>query len=348
VPTRELAPCTRLPFALDIPVRSYLDHALPLSIVAANPHHVDCLLGSFIQLFFPDDKEKFDRVLMYPDLRLADWQCLGFVDVSVCTTWAAEVTRRADFTAALLEHLNEGRYIDICLDEYFLPGRECYQQDHSVHDNMLIGYDLGSRRFYLAGYGTDYEVSLVAFEDVERAYFDAPILQRNRRRVHVVTPRAAEPRPLDRGRLLAQLDDYINGTITVPPEAMRAAPPYRQARRFSGTWGLNAYDAYIAYLRRMVREQRELDLRTTRTLWEHKACMCQRLRRLEAEQLLPRSLAASRAYAIVEELARSVRFAAYEYNMDRTVSLEPTVDDLRAMQDAEAPVLREAVRALTI
>ncbi len=348
MPTRELSPCTRLPFALDIPVRSYLDHALPLSIVAANPHHVDCLLGSFIQLFFPDDKERFDRVIMCPDLRLADWQQLGFVDVSVCTAWAAQVTRRADLTAALLEHLNEGRYIDICIDEYFLPGRDCYQQDHSVHDNMLIGYDLAAQRFYLAGYGTDYEVSLVEFEDLERAYYDAPILQRNRRRVHVVTPRAAGPCRLDPGRLLAQLADYVKGSTTVPPEPMGAAPPYRQARRFSGTWGLNTYDAYIAYLRRTAGEQRELDLRTTRTLWEHKACMLQRLRRLEAEQLLPRSLALSGAYAVVEELARSVRFAAYEYNMDRTVSLEPTVDDLRAMKDAEEPVLRQAVRALMV
>lgn len=346
VAAAHVAPCTRLPFATDIPVRSYLDHALPLSIVVHNSHHVDCLLGTFIQLFFPNDKEKFDRVIMCPALGLHDWQQLGFLDVCERTAFATQLKRPADLTDAVIAHLGDGSYVDICMDEYFLPGRPCHREVHSVHDNMLIGYDLPSRRFYLAGYGTDYEVSLVEFEDVQRAFYDAPRMQRKARRLNIITPRAAAPCHLDDGRLIGQLDDYVNGRATVTPEAMRSTPPYRKARRFAGTWGLNTYDAFIEYLRRTARDRGEVDLRATRTLWEHKACMLRRLRRLEAGELVPSHHGLSQSYRFVEELARSVRFAAYEYNLDRTVTLETSVHDLRAMKEAEEQLLREVVRLL--
>jgi hypothetical protein len=152
-----LAPAIRLPFAFDIPVRSYLDHALPLSIVAGDRRCGDRVLESFIQVFFPHDKEKFDRVTMCPALGLSDWQRLGFLHVWERTAVAAWLKQPRALTLALIEHLADGGYIDICMDEYFLPGRPCHGRIHSVHDNMLIGYDLAAQHFLLVGYGTDYE-----------------------------------------------------------------------------------------------------------------------------------------------------------------------------------------------
>lgn len=340
-------PRVQLPFEIDIPIRSYLDHALPLSIVAHDPHHLEALFGSFVQMFFPDEKLEYDRVLMLPSLKTADWERLGFLSTQLADARAVSLGHQDGVCDFLVEQLDRGRYVEAQIDEFFLPGRPCHLKVHSVHDNMIVGYDLESHAFLVAGYGRDYEIADMPFDDVARSFLDVPITQRHRRLLRTVWRRDDVPHAFDFERMIAQLDDYLESRATMTPDEIRDAGLYWKARRFTGAWGLQAYDALIDYLTRLVGGGRELDLRVTRTWWEHKACMRARIAYLEANGYVDAGLALSRQYTAVERLATSIRFAAYEYHASghRPTPTAQFVDTLRTMRQSEAAVLGRLLHA---
>jgi hypothetical protein len=340
---------TVLPFAIDIPVRSYLNHAFPLSIVAADSNHVDALYASFIQMFFPDNKLEYDRVLMLPSLMTPDWERLGFLETTVLDSHDERFGRHESLVNALVDLINQGQYIELHIDEYFLPGRPLHDNTHSVHDNLILGFDLSARVFVLAGYGRDYELAAIGFEDIARAFHHMPRTELKRRFVRTIRPRPRAAASFDLAGMISQLEDYVASRPTISPEAMRRADLYWQARRFTGTWGLDAYDAFIEYLLRTSRDGKLLDLRVTRTLWEHKACMLARLKYLESRRLFPNGRRFSRRYAPIEELATTVRFEAYEFNVCGQAArhIDAMVATLRTMREAEAPVLRDVVASLS-
>jgi hypothetical protein len=336
-----------LPFATDIPIRSYLNQAFPLSIVSRDPNHRTALFGSFVQLFFPDQKLEYDRVLMLPSLRAEDWRDLSFLDISIVDTHAAELTRPGALVDLLIEHLRQEHYAEMQIDEYFLPGRPCFRTLHSVHDNLILGYDLNGNFFDVAGYGQDYEVAGMGFEDIEKAFHHMPRNTLGRRYLAMMSLREGAKLDFDLAGMTAQLGDYLHSRVTMTPGAMRNANLYWKARRFTGAWGLDTYEAFIGYLTRMGRGRKVLDLRATRTLWEHKACMFARLKFLEETQRLAEGQYWP-AYAGVVELARAVRFEAYEYN---TAGPDPQYIDsmtagLRTMRELESEVLCSVHAAL--
>jgi MGT family glycosyltransferase len=332
----------RLPFAIDIPIRSYLDHAFPLSIVSADPDHRAALYGSFIQLFFPEEKLEYDRVLMLPSLRTPDWARLGFLDTTTMDLRSEQFGDRLRFVAWLVECLQDGVYVEAHIDEYYLTGRPSHGHTHSVHDNMIIGADLDAATFVVAGYGRDYEVAEMPFDDVWRAFAEARPGERHRRMIRRIRRSAPRRAALDRAAIAAQLDDYLSARASVSPDEMRRDRPYWRARRFSGAWGLDVYDAFVDYVAQAARQSRPLDLRATRTLWEHKTCMIGRLTYLAEHQPDAGFEALARDYAPIERLARAVRFAAYEYNAggDADRHARGLIGSLRALGQHEPPVLR--------
>lgn len=337
-----------LPFTLDVPVRSYLNHAFPLSIVSRFPAHEPRLYESFIQLFFPDDKAEYDRVMMLPALATPDWARLGFMETEQMDPRDPRLRRPDALSGLLADHLARGCYVEIHIDEFFLPGRPCHGRVHSVHDNMIVGYDWPRGIFHLAGYATEYELSTVAFDDVVNGFHRAPWNERARRYLRLLTPREPEPRPFDVAAVAGQLADYLHSRPGMTPDEMRAARLYWKARRFTGRWGLDAYGAFAEYTARQVRDGKPLDLRATRTLWEHKACMLARLRYLEAADLFRGGRLFSAPYAPVEAAARLLRFAAYEHNARGCGPgpLEPAAALLRDMRATEEAVLSDALASL--
>lgn len=337
-----------LPFAIDIPIRSYLNQAFPLSIVVADPHWRSAVFGSFIQVFFPDDKLEYDRVLMLPSLYTAEWERLGFLRSCAIDTHSRSLAEPEALVRTLIAAISRDQYVEIHVDEYFLPGRPCYQKIHSVHDNMLVGYDAAQRQFQIAGYGQDYEVTTIGFHDLLRSFYYIPRRRLLDRSMRLIRRVAAGADAFDLTATITQLEDYVTSRATITSRAMRQAPPYRMVRRFTGAWGLDTYGAFIEYVTACARARRPLDLRATRTLWEHKACMRQRLVFLHDRGHLDPGRTFARAYADIEERARAVRFAAYEYNLGgaQLRAAGEMAEGLRAMRDQERAVLTEVLSSL--
>lgn len=342
-------PGTRvLPFQVDVPVRSYLQHAFPLSIVSHVRGHEERVHESFIQLFFPDRKEAYDRVLMAPALGMREWERLGFLETREIDLRDPALARPEGLLELLVDALEGGSYAELHVDEFFIPGRPCHGRVHSVHDNLLVGYERPADVFHLAGYAAEYEVARVGFGHVLDGFYRAPWNERRRRFLRLVTPREPVPRPVDAAAVARQLADYLASRPGMAPDEMREARLYWKARRFTGTWGIETYGSFRAYLARQAEAAEPVDLRATRTLWEHKACMLARLRHLEAECLFRGARLFSAPYAPVERAARLLRLAAYEHNARgcRPGPLEEAPSILAGMRSVEEAVLTEALASL--
>lgn len=63
--------------------------------------------------------------------------------------------------------ISHGFYISVCLDEYLLQGRRCYNSFHYNHYNMIYGYDTDKEIYYVMGFEDDVVVSDVPFEIIQ-------------------------------------------------------------------------------------------------------------------------------------------------------------------------------------
>jgi hypothetical protein len=337
-----------LPFSTDIPVRSYLNQAFPLSVVSRNPSHERALLGSFIQLFFPQEKLEYDRVLMLPGLFIEDWERLGFLETVCVNVCSGGQPDPKELLKTLVERLDSGWYADIWIDEFFLPERSSFKRVHSVHDNFIVGYDLSQQQFLIAGYASDYQVLPAGFDETLKAFYHAPWTQAHKRWLRFVTVREDASRAFDIHGVITQLGEYIHSSPSLSEDAMREANLYWKARRFAGVWGLDTHYAFGEYFKAAGLQHKALDLRATRTLWEHKACMLKRLRFLEGNGYCPLNRGFSNAYVAIQELAKTLRFVAYEYN---ACGLEPRHLEkmsriLADLRDSEAIILGGVYAAL--
>ncbi|PZD96803.1 hypothetical protein DNH61_06290 [Paenibacillus sambharensis] len=77
-----------------------------------------------------------------------------------------------DLVSFLIQCLNSGLYIDLMLDEYFIPERRAYKQTKYDHANLIYGYDTGSEQFLLLGHspGGVFKASAASFQAVREAY----------------------------------------------------------------------------------------------------------------------------------------------------------------------------------
>jgi hypothetical protein len=345
---KDAAASAALPFVTAIPVRSYLDYAFPLSILAAvsDAYRVE-LFGSFIQMFVPERKEAYDRVLMVPALRTNDWCRLGHLeveslDVETFGDGAGDALKRR-----VVDSISDGWYIEIHLDEYHLPSRPSYGQHHSVHDNMIIGYDEDTATVTVAGYGRDYETTEVSWSNVHRAFFRVPRAEAHKRLVRRIRGIRGKQARLNVPAVMSQLGDYVAGRVSLDESSMRREPQYRRCRRYAGTWGVQTYDVLTAYWSNAVRRGDDVDLRSTRTFWEHKALMLDRLSYLERSSCV-KAVGLAQQYAPVEQLARRVRFDAFEYMATgrQANALADVATPMRLMRQVEERVLLGLLKSL--
>ena len=337
-----------LPFELNVPVRSYVDQAFALSVITARGLRLNSFPEYFVQVFFPDDKLEYDRVLMLPKLGIDELARLGVLEIEEPDIESSQYADTALLLECLAGAISDGFYVELNIDEFFIPGRPCFQKIHSVHDNMLIGQDPALRQFQIVGYGSDYEVVSVGYGVIADAFQRVPWDQLSKRKLRFIRPtESARARQGDLRRMVSYLRDYAGSAASFSSAEIKSANLYWRNRRFTGTWGLDSYAAFDAYIEGAVQKKEKLDLRATRTLWEHKVCMRSRIEFLEKEFLAQSAAPLSSAYVAVEKLARLIRFQAYDYNVSEGRLDTTTVSgQLSQMQKAEKSILTALLASL--
>ena len=124
---------------------------------------------NFIQLFY----DPTDYNTVYLDYYLfprkgidASFQCMcQFVDTEYVESWKSKQVKR-DLQQYIKDSIDEEYYLNMPIDEYYIPGRRAYKNEHYVHYNLFLGYSDEKKEFYLMGYSAKnmLEVSKIPYE----------------------------------------------------------------------------------------------------------------------------------------------------------------------------------------
>jgi acyl carrier protein len=279
-------PRKELPIVMQREVTSYLFRAYPLCIALAFDNLRSWYYQKMIQIcaqihddgyVILDYMEKFDftsEVMVNLKLRLEELK-----DIDNIVNY-------------VIEKINDGYYLSICLDEYHLGGKPKFRNTHFVHETLIYGYDNLERRFSGLGFDEsgifntftlDYHAVTMAFEDAKIYYPDsAPYAVEQAIRLFrpLDIKTQAGVYPFDCNAFLQRLNDYLcsKGAITeinyiVPPTLKRDHLTRKNLR-----YGLEVGQVVVDRLERMIRGEILIDYRALHLLAEHKRGLLARLK----------------------------------------------------------------------
>ncbi|PQP81655.1 hypothetical protein C0Q44_18310 [Paenibacillus sp. PCH8] len=181
-----------------------------------------------------------------------------------------------DIHELLQASLQEQFYIYTLVDEYYIPHRRSYQQQHFHHDVLIKGYDLTDRTYTIVGYDENmiYRETKVRFEQMAQAMksVDAPITQIYKKGIHY---------ELDMEAIQNALTDYLDSYNSTKRLRSFINPLSDQY-----DFGIGVYHGFLDHLDRVREDKLYYDIRLTHLLMEHKQCMSMRLEYLNGQHRL--------------------------------------------------------------
>lgn len=342
------------------PIRSYLFHAYPLSILAQADAYLPWLYSTHIQLFnFSGEELKFytHPFCTRHEVRHLYFSTCPFLDVQTIDRQVLGLGS-ADLVPWIISCIDRGYYVQTDVDFFYLPNRPHYQRHHFIHEVLVSGYDTEKRMLVLSGFDEQggYEVSRVPFDVVERAcsFTREGHIQQELQAGRPLPPwffQAMEDRPrvflykylpdslyaFDPCAVAEQLADYLAAADTSLRYRLLAAP------RDGGFWGTAIYP----FLQRELKNPVAYRDISWRILWEHKTCMQARLQYMEKHDYLDPVEQLGVRFSAVERKTRSLRLVLLRWKThQRPDTLTRASGMLAALAAEEQPLLERVLAAL--
>jgi hypothetical protein len=90
-----------------------------------------------------------------------------------------DLTNKADIISTTIEAINNDEYLNMRLDYYYLEGMEGYAVNHSIHGQLVIGYNLTLQEiYYLANLNEKWVVHSTSFIQYEQSFKSALLIIR--------------------------------------------------------------------------------------------------------------------------------------------------------------------------
>lgn len=108
----------------------------------------------------------------------------------------------------VLWYLKHGYYVEITLDEYYVPERAATGQRHFYHNNLLYGFANNEKEFYALGYKDKLQVAVISKEVV-----DEYIKEDSQAKIYKYRPNNMAI-PFNMKRFIKLLKGFVNGEST--------------------------------------------------------------------------------------------------------------------------------------
>lgn len=238
----------KLPVELNIPIKSYLHHMNPLSVILANDEKaIELVKYRFLQLCF-NQKDPSLKLDFYAPFR---YQCLDDGHIK-------EAVIKSDIIISAKNLINDGYYLTFVADEYFIKNTRAFNNFHFNHWLFIYGYN--STGFYCLGYlkSGKYEKFFVAnntFVNAVKTQFGIGVYK------------AINNFNYEYDNILATelLTDYLCGHNTSNKFRLHQKP-------INALFGINIYDGLIQDLKNAY------DIRYPQVLTEHKEFILEYIR----------------------------------------------------------------------
>lgn len=241
------------------PVSVYNHHAFGTGIITTAPWGMNWIYNNYIMLgFYPDEGAlTFDFYMDYI-------YCQPVFDREFLSNSIIRYIKEKP-ESLVISQVNEGKYVECCVDEYYIPNREAYKTYHFIHNLLIYGYDDNKKLFYTAGYDENgkYTADTLSYK-IFRASLPG--------KFNILKFRDDMNCELCPSYIQRQLMQY-NGEIPADPVGS-----YPAAGR---TIGIYAVDSLMDYIQNCVSSGEEADMRPTGILYNHRRLMCERMELME-------------------------------------------------------------------
>lgn len=311
-----------LPYEINVEMKTYQSRAFPLGIMKANVDDYDTwLCNKLINSYYAPKEVTFDsyeadlwpvreglafeqKMLLSPDL----FACKGI-----------------DLIELIRYMLRDGYYIYGTYNEFYIPGKSCYQKNNNDHDYILFGYDDRAKVFKSAGY----------LEDNRYAYFDIAY----EAYFHSIVWSKADRITLNAHKIDKSYIPQLN--IKHIKEKLENYLFSRLEDHGSSEWiyGIDGWDCFDEY---MGIASESLDLRYSRLYIEHRGIMCKRIHKLTECSYVSDGAIEERYRSQIYSRAQMVHHMFIKYNLTHNKELFARIlQMIREINDQERKIIAE-------
>lgn len=175
----------------------------------------------------------------------------------------------------LTDRIDEQTYIELMVNEYFLPKTSSYQKNHFSHNIFIYGYNEREELFYarymINGHFSD---STIPYPILEQAFTNTNETE-NWATYSKLYRKETYDLKFDGRRLAGFLSDYLY-----------SRNHYRDSNNMKNAYGLETYEYIMEYIRHLESGLISNDIRLLHLLWEHKKSMAFKIHFFAKHKLL--------------------------------------------------------------
>ena len=336
---------------LNPPIKGFT--VFSLSILATSEVYLPWFYSQHIQLYFTNKwiQEGIPKIDFYrpPNNRL-------FPSPLLETRWLDRdliSIVNEDIVQFVIKYIDKDYYIQIYLNEFYIPDRPSYKSIKTIHETLIHGYDLDNETFDIVGYNKigQYGSSKLKFSNFRKAYMeiDSSDFRKAYMKINYSPNHMAKIGLLkyennrhyefDINLVSEQLRDYIESNNTSERFRILDMPE-------DDIYGVETYRCLIHYL---LEKKDKYDFRLLHILWEHKKCMLNRLIYMENEGYLDPCEKLSIAYAKIEREIGSLRLVmlrvklGYKKENQIYTSIKYVTTKLEKLADEEKNILERVL-----
>ncbi len=247
---------------------TYLFYSTRLAIIQAQPEFHQWLMQYFIhiKLFYHPDSLNllfFDEELE----QIMDLKGISYLEIT------------SDILDYTKEKLEQGLYVNIHLDEFYLSEKDCFDTRHYVHENLIYGFSDREKVFYAFGFARKQKVQtfIIPYEEYLMAYEKGKLFlfcgakyltEEYPWPVMLCLLKESSPYSFEVHDFLVKIKEFLN-----PPDQEMVAEDLHM-------YGTDIYERILSELRGE-EEQVVVDFRVFQLLYEQKQCIKRRLEFLQ-------------------------------------------------------------------
>ena len=190
-----------------------------------------------------------------------------------------EILTLTNINNFICNSVNDGKYIQIMLNERYVPNTSAYEKYDFIHISLIYGYDKDKAIFYLMGYDKNGHIMFIEipFDMFLNAVMsDIPgnyIIHEDY--IMRITPLSPVRYNIEKDLIVKFLQDYLNGENSYNMCSFMQSPPER-------IFGINLYKCFCENFRILLNDKRILHI-----FLEHKYLMLKRVSFLHENNIIP-------------------------------------------------------------
>lgn len=315
-------------------ITSYAHVAYPLSVLYTDEDSLRWVYSNYVQLFMWEYDDKVEVDYYTPNVEEHYVPCLAGSQRMTRNTVLRFSRSFEDFVRGCID---DGYYVWVFLDDYFIPGTVAYQNRTNPHAILIHGYNDASRMFNVTGYFANqhYGGTLVSYDDIEQGFnenkstdFHYP----NFIRMLKLNGYFKGLYDFKVPWVMEQLKEFLVST----PSSWRMKA-FEERKNFPIVWGMNIYDRLQHQIRRHINKEIIVDHRPSYVIWEHKKMMNKRLSYMKERGDFVFSEEVFEQYRQIEQLSLVIRNLHLKYLMSYDNRfLEQLIDRLGRLKTDES------------